>query len=56
MKAIIVEIRDKYVAALSDNGRILKIKNYNYAIGQEIKITCFPKIKNRYTFLNKIIK
>jgi len=36
MKAVIVEIRDKYVAALSKDGRILKIKNDNYAIGQEI--------------------
>lgn len=36
MKAVIVEIRDKYVAALSKDGRILKIKNDNYTIGQEI--------------------
>jgi len=46
MKAVIVEIRDKYVAALSKDGRILKIKNDNYAIGQEI-IMKEQWIKNR---------
>jgi len=38
MKAVIVEIRDKYVAALSKDGRILKIRNDNYTIGQEIEM------------------
>ena len=38
MRAVIVEIRDKYVAALSNDGRIYKIKNDTYTIGQEIEI------------------
>ncbi|MDD4779364.1 MAG: hypothetical protein PHT02_01990 [Tissierellia bacterium] len=38
MKAVIVEIRDKYAAALSDDGRIYKIKNENYIIGQRIEV------------------
>ncbi len=38
MKAVIVDIRDNFAAALSDDGRIYKIKNNNYTIGQEIKI------------------
>jgi len=46
MKAVIVELRDNYVAALSQDGRILKIKNDNYEIGQEI-IMKEQWIKNR---------
>ncbi|NYB72553.1 hypothetical protein HZF24_00200 [Sedimentibacter hydroxybenzoicus DSM 7310] len=36
MKAVVVEIKDKFVAVLSDDGCISKIKNKNYIIGQEI--------------------
>lgn len=36
MKAVIVEIKDKYVAALCSDGRIIKMKNKHYTIGQEI--------------------
>ncbi|MDF2541827.1 MAG: hypothetical protein K0S47_1545 [Herbinix sp.] len=36
MKAVIVEIKDGYAAVLSDEGCILKVKNNNYEIGQEI--------------------
>lgn len=38
MKAVIVEIRDKFAAALSDDGCIVKIKNKDYAIGQVIEM------------------
>ncbi len=43
MKAVVVEIRDKYVAVLAKNGRIYKIKNNNYTIGQEIEKRIFGK-------------
>lgn len=36
MKVVIVEIKNSFAAALSEDGRVLKIKNKNYAIGQEI--------------------
>lgn len=36
MKAVIVEIKGSDAAALSEDGRISKIKNRNYATGQEI--------------------
>lgn len=36
MKAVIVEIKGNIAAVLSEGGRISKIKNKNYAAGQEI--------------------
>ena len=36
MRAVIVEIKNSVAAALSEDGRVLKVKNKNYAIGQEI--------------------
>lgn len=38
MKAIIVEIKGKYAAVLTDDGVVIKIKNRNYCLGQEIAI------------------
>ncbi len=38
MKAVIVEIKDNVAAVLSEDGRISKIKNKNYAIGQEVTL------------------
>ncbi|MDF2676863.1 MAG: hypothetical protein K0Q97_1176 [Bacillota bacterium] len=38
MKAVIVEIKDKNVAALCADGRIIKMKNKHYMIGQEINM------------------
>ena len=38
MKAIIVEVKGKYAAVLTDGGVVSKIKNRNYEIGQEIVI------------------
>lgn len=48
MKAVVVEIRDKYVAALSSDGRIYKIKNNDYNIGQEIEIKKYLVNNNRF--------
>ena len=41
MKAVIAEIRGKYVAALSEDGVIRQLKNKNYAVGQvvDMKVT-----------------
>ncbi|MEA4986541.1 MAG: hypothetical protein VB095_00550, partial [Anaerovorax sp.] len=36
MKAVVTEIKDTFAAVLSDDGRIIKVKNNNYAIGQVI--------------------
>ncbi|WP_313341721.1 hypothetical protein [Sedimentibacter sp.] len=36
MKSVVVEIKGKFVAVLSDDGCISKIRNKNYIIGQEI--------------------
>lgn len=38
MKAIIVEIKGRHAAVLTDDGIVSKIKNRNYCIGQEIVI------------------
>lgn len=38
MKAVIVEIKGSVAAVLSEDGRISKIKNKNYVIGQEIAL------------------
>ena len=38
MKAVVVEIRKDFAAVLSDDGRILKVKNQNYAVGQVIEV------------------
>ncbi|WP_077611760.1 anti-sigma-I factor RsgI family protein [Clostridium sp. Marseille-P2415] len=39
MKSVVVEIKGRFAAVLSDDGSIKKIKNKNYAVGQEIQIT-----------------
>ncbi len=44
MKAVIVEIKDNVAAMLSEDGRVSKIRNKNYFIGQEIKL----KDNNKY--------
>lgn len=36
MKSVVVEIRGKFAAVLSDDGSITKVRNRNYAVGQEI--------------------
>lgn len=38
MKAIVVEIKGKYAAILTDEGLVSKVRNKNYALGQEIRI------------------
>ena len=44
MKAVIVDIKDNVAAMLSEDGRVSKVKNKNYAIGQEIVL----RNKNKY--------
>lgn len=39
MKAVVVEIKDKYVSVLSNDGCVVKLKNDNYEIGQVIQMT-----------------
>lgn len=46
MKAIIVETRNKYAAMLSDDGCIVKIRNKNYTVGQEVHTIMTNKIIN----------
>lgn len=46
MKAIIVEIRKDKAALLSDDGCIVRVKNRNYTIGQEVDMT----MKNKLSF------
>lgn len=36
MKSVVVEIKDGFAAVLSDDGSIVKIKNKNYSMGDEI--------------------
>lgn len=36
MKSVVLEVKGKFAAVLSDDGSIKKIKNKNYAVGQEI--------------------
>jgi len=38
MKAVIVDLRGRYAAALAENGAVLKIKNMKYDIGQEVSL------------------
>lgn len=50
MKAVIVEIRDKKVAALTSDGQVLIFKNNNYTIGQTVET---KKLKSN---MGKIVK
>ncbi|MFZ2539716.1 MAG: hypothetical protein WAX04_12590 [Oscillospiraceae bacterium] len=47
MKSVIVEIRDKFAAALSDDGCITKVKNNNYVIGQVIEMRKETQFKSK---------
>lgn len=38
MKACIVQIRGSHAAALVDNGRVIKIRNRNYSVGQVVAL------------------
>lgn len=38
MKAVVVEIKGRYVAVLREDGVVLKERNRNYSIGQEIRL------------------
>lgn len=39
MKAVVLEIKNGFAAVLSDDGRIVKIKNSHYEIGQQILLS-----------------
>ncbi|SHL40188.1 hypothetical protein SAMN02745136_04805 [Anaerocolumna jejuensis DSM 15929] len=56
MKSVVVEIRGKFAAVLSDDGSITKVRNRNYAVGQEIlpeKAACHSKAGNESGLLLK---
>ena len=38
MKAVILETQKKYAAALFADGSVMRVKNKNYAIGQEVHL------------------
>jgi hypothetical protein len=38
MKAVVVEIKDNFVAALTDDGCIIRMRNHHYIIGQVIQV------------------
>ena len=38
-KAVVLEIKEEYAAVLTDEGFVQKIRNENYAVGQEIELT-----------------
>lgn len=50
MKSVIVEIKDGFAAALSEDGCVVKIKNHNYEVGQVLQVSN-PKVR----FTNKIV-
>ena len=45
MKAVIVDLRGKHAAALDETGRIVKIPNADYEIGQEIELHAVPSVR-----------
>ena len=47
MKAVIVDIRGKYAAALDDTGSVLRIPNANYSVGQKIELHEVPRVRTR---------
>jgi len=51
MKAVVVEIKGNLAAVLSDDGRIVKLRNENYAIGQVMELKESTALKNRQDFL-----
>ena len=56
MKAVIVDIQGKNVAALAENGEVKKIPNDNYAIGDEVSLTEIIPIKHTPRPAAKIIR
>ncbi|MEG2217463.1 MAG: anti-sigma factor domain-containing protein [Clostridia bacterium] len=41
MKAVILDIKGKFAAALSEDGSFVQIKNANYSVGQQIEVQRF---------------
>ena len=54
MNTVIVDLKGKYAAALTDTGEIKHIFNNNYEIGQEIKLYDIKEITHPY-YVRKII-
>jgi len=38
MKAVIVDLKGKYAAALDENGNVIRLRNANYSIGQTVQL------------------
>ena len=49
MKAVVVAIRGGFAAVLSDDGRIVKVKNRNYSLGQITERK--DAVKKRFRFV-----
>ena len=45
MKAVILDLRGKHAAVLDETGRIVKIPNADYEIGQEIELHAVPSVR-----------
>ncbi|GAB1477390.1 hypothetical protein MASR2M70_22280 [Bacillota bacterium] len=55
MKAVIVELRGAYAAALSDDGCIRQLKNKNYTVGQEIELVAMRRPALRIASIAAVI-
>ncbi len=55
MKAVIVELRGTYAAALSDDGCIRQLKNTDYVVGQEIELKAVRKPALRIASIAAVI-
>ena len=55
MRAVVTQIQGKFAAILSEDGRIEKITNKNYVIGQVIEMKENVKAKKHKHNTNKII-
>lgn len=53
MNAVIVDIRKKQAAALDESGRVVRIRNANYGIGQRIKLYAVKPVR-RLSVLKRI--
>lgn len=47
MKAVVVEIRGKYVAALTNDGCVIRLLNKGYEIGQEVELNKMKKFTRK---------
>ena len=54
MKAVIVDIRGGYAAALAENGEVRRVKNAAYEIGQEIELGEAAAVMKRRTLTGSL--